>query len=57
MEGRKTKLKKITIQLDNCSRENKNKFVKGFLQTLRSFGFADEIEVFYLPVGYELQNC
>ena len=51
MEGRSTKFKKITIQLDNCGRENKNKWVKGFLQTLRAFGFADEIEVFYLPVG------
>jgi hypothetical protein len=53
MEGRSTKFKKITIQLDNCGRENKNKWVKGFLQTLRAFGFADEIEVFYLPVGYD----
>jgi hypothetical protein len=51
MEGRLTKWEKITIQLDNCGRENKNRYVKGFLQSLRAFGFAKEIAVLYLPVG------
>jgi hypothetical protein len=50
MEGRLTKFKKITIQVDNCGRENKNIWMNGFLQSLRVFGFEDEIAVFYSPV-------
>ena len=44
--------RKLFIQLDNCSRENKNKFVMSYLDALVRWGVFDEIEVGFLPVGH-----
>ena len=44
--------RKLYIQLDNCSRENKNQFLIAFLCDLVWKKVFDEICVFYLPVGH-----
>ena len=40
------------IQLDNCSRENKNKYVLSLLEMLVSLGVFLSVEVGFLPVGH-----
>jgi hypothetical protein len=40
------------IQMDNCSGENKNKFVFAFLSTLVAKGYFDTIVVSFLPTGH-----
>jgi hypothetical protein len=40
------------IQMDNCSGDNKNKFVFSFLSTLVAKGYFDTIVVSFLPVGH-----
>ena len=40
------------LQLDNTTKENKNQFVLGWLQTLVDAGVFDEIYVSFLPVGH-----
>jgi hypothetical protein len=44
--------KTLFIQLDNCSGENKNKFVFAFLSSLVTKGMFDSIVVSFLPVGH-----
>ena len=44
--------RKLYIQLDNCSRENKNQFLVAFLCDLVWKKVFDEVCVFYLPVGH-----
>lgn len=44
--------KKLFIQLDNCSRENKNKFVMSYFDALIRWGVFDEIQAAFLPVGH-----
>ena len=44
--------KKLFIQMDNCTRENKNKFVMSYLDALVRWGVFDEIEAGFLPVGH-----
>jgi hypothetical protein len=40
------------IQMDNCSGDNKNKFVFSLLSTLVARGYFDTIIVSFLPVGH-----
>ena len=40
------------MQLDNCARDNKNRFLDGFLLTLISKKWFDTIEVHYLALGH-----
>jgi hypothetical protein len=42
----------LYIQLDNCSGDNKNYVVTGFLNLLVAKGVFETIEVGYLPVGH-----
>ena len=42
----------LLIQLDNCTRENKNKFFLGYLEILVSLGLFNEIHVSFLPKGH-----
>ena len=42
----------LLIQLDNCSRENKNKFFFGYLETLVSLRVFEEVRVSFLPKGH-----
>ena len=39
------------FQLDNTTRENKNKWTVSFCQLMVHLGFADEIRLSFLPVG------
>ena len=50
--ARGKKLKVAHFQLDNTSRENKNKWVVSFSQLMVHLGFAEEIRLSFLPVGY-----
>ena len=42
----------LLIQMDNCSRENKNKFLFGYLEFLVSVGIFEEIQASFLPKGH-----
>ena len=42
----------LWIQLDNTCRDNKNRYVFGFLQSLVDMGQFQEVEVNFLPVGH-----
>jgi hypothetical protein len=42
----------LYLQLDNCFRENKNRFVLGWLCDLVWRGVFDTIQVCFLPVGH-----
>lgn len=42
----------LNLHLDNCWRENKNKYVKGFLKILVLQGYFKKIKVCYKPVGH-----
>lgn len=44
--------KKFYIQLDNCSRENKNRFMMGYLEMLVAANVFDSVECGFLPVGH-----
>lgn len=44
--------RKLFIQLDNCSRENKNRYVMGYLEMLVSASVFDRIECAFLPIGH-----
>jgi hypothetical protein len=53
IEAKKGKLpKKLYLQMDNCVRENKNKYVLGYLSWLVQRGVFEEIELSFLPVGH-----
>ena len=40
------------VQLDNCSRENKNRFVMGYCEMLVALSVFESVEVGFLPVGH-----
>ena len=42
----------LYLQLDNCSRENKNRYLLGYVECLLRWNIFDEIEVGFLPVGH-----
>ena len=42
----------LWIQLDNTCRDNKNRYVFGFLHSLVDMGLFQEVEVNFLPVGH-----
>lgn len=44
--------RKLYLQMDNCVRENKNKYVLGYLSWLVERGVFEEIELSFLPVGH-----
>jgi len=44
--------RKLFIQMDNTSRDNKNQYVFGYLSMLVERGVFDEIDVNFLPVGH-----
>ena len=44
--------KQLYIQLDNCSKENKNRFLFSYLECLVAWRLFDEIIVGFLPVGH-----
>lgn len=48
----KTLAAELAIQLDNCNRENKNKFFLGCMGLLVRFGFVKEITLNFLMVGH-----
>ena len=43
---------KLFVQLDNCSRENKNRFVMGYCEMLVALSVFESVEVGFLPVGH-----
>lgn len=48
------------LQLDNCSRENKNKYLMAYLDMLVKLGVFDCVEVGFLPVGHthsDIDQC
>ncbi len=42
----------LHIQADNCVRENKNRFIFGYLESLIAWNVVDEIEMSFLPIGH-----
>lgn len=46
--------KQLLIQMDNCVRENKNKFVLGFLSYLVEIGVFCEVRILLLKIGKTL---
>ena len=42
----------LNLHLDNCWRENKNKYVFGFLKALVTLGYFKKIKVGFKPVGH-----
>lgn len=40
------------LQLDNCSRENKNKYLLSYVELLVALGVFKSVEVSFLPVGH-----
>jgi hypothetical protein len=53
IEEKRGKLpRKLYLQMDNCVRENKNRYVLGYLSWLVLRGVFDEIELSFLPVGH-----
>lgn len=42
----------LYIQLDNCSRENKNRYFLSFLESLVAWNVFEEIHASFLPVGH-----
>ena len=53
IEDKKGRLpSKLYLQMDNCVRENKNKFVIGYLSWLVQRGVFQEIQLSFLPVGH-----
>jgi hypothetical protein len=44
--------KRLCLQMDNCTRENKNKYVLGYLSWLVERGIFESIELSFLPVGH-----
>ena len=43
---------RLYIQLDNCTRENKNRYFFAYVECLISWKVFDEIEVGFLPIGH-----
>lgn len=44
--------RKFFVQLDNCTRENKNRFVMGYFEMLVAHSVFDSVEAGFLPVGH-----
>lgn len=42
----------LYVQVDNCSRENKNRYTLGFFELLVALGVFLEVEASFLPVGH-----
>jgi hypothetical protein len=42
----------LCIQVDNCGRENKNKYLLGLCATLVGLGYFEEVRVGFLLVGH-----
>ncbi len=42
----------LSVQLDNCGRENKNKYFLGFMGLLVARRYVDEITMSFLMVGH-----
>jgi len=42
----------LFIQMDNCTRENKNRYLFAYLESLVSWGVFREVHVSFLPVGH-----
>lgn len=40
------------VQVDNCTRENKNRFFMAFIECLVAWSVFEEVEVGFLPVGH-----
>ena len=43
---------KFFVQLDNCSRENKNRYVMGYFEMLVANSVFQSVEIGFLPVGH-----
>lgn len=43
---------RLTIQLDNCTRENKNRYMMAYLESLVSWGVFVEVQASFLPIGH-----
>lgn len=46
----------IYLQLDNCSRENKNRFLMAYVESLVAWGMVEEVLVGFLPVGHSHED-
>ena len=44
--------KTIFIQMDNCTRENKNRYTLGYIEMLVAIGVVGEVQVSFLPIGH-----
>jgi hypothetical protein len=44
--------KKLFLQMDNCWRENKNRFVLAFCDRLVALGVFESVQLSFLPVGH-----
>jgi hypothetical protein len=42
----------LCIRVDNCTRENRNKFLFGLCATLVRLGYFEEVRVDFLPTGH-----
>ena len=49
--------KHLIIHLDNCGRENKNKWVFSFCCLILHWKWVREIELYFLFVGYTHAEC
>ena len=49
--------KTLFLQMDNCTRENKNTAVMAYLSWLVERGVFDKINVSFLPVGHTHNEC
>ena len=47
---------KFFVQLDNCSRENKNQYVMGYFDLLVATKVFQSVEVGFLPVGHTYED-
>lgn len=50
----------LYMQLDNCWRENKNRYVLGYLESLVRLGVFKEVHVSFLPIGHthsDIDQC
>ncbi len=43
---------RLFVQVDNCTRENKNRYFMSFIESLVKWGIFDEVEVGFLPIGH-----
>ena len=47
----------LHISMDNCYRENKNRFVLSFLAALVQHNILSEVNVTFLLVGHTVRQC